>query len=446
MTTKQSPNWVSTALPKIISGNGSYVTDVDGKKYLDGSGGPAVFCLGHAHPEVNAAISGQLDKIAYAYRYMFTSDPLEQLQERMTALTDGHFPNSVLVTSGSEAVESCLKLALQYWTAKGQKQKRRFFARRRSWHGNTLGGLSVSDFKERRDPFEGGLLDVTHVSAANAYRPPEDVHTNDLVAYLMTEIETEFLSYGPERIAAFIFEPVVGAAGGVVPAPPDYAQALRALCDKHDILLIADEVMCGAGRCGTWRALAHDGVVPDIMSIAKGLAGGYVPLGAALYGDHIAAAIDDAFGAVLTGHTFSGHTAACAAAVAVQDIITRDGLVERALTKGAELLNDLKTSYSDIAEVGDVRGRGLFIGLELVADHQTKEPFPAEHKLSFAVAQEAISRGLICYPCSGNVDGVRGDTIIISPPYNASEEEFASIRDILGQSIKAVVPTAMRPH
>jgi len=441
MTEKRSANWVSTELPKIIGGSGSYVTDVNGKSYLDGSGGPAVFCIGHAHPEVNAAITEQLDRIAHAYRYMFTSDPLEQLHERLTRLTDGHFPNSVLVCSGSEAVESCLKLALQYWTAKGQKEKRRFFSRRRSWHGNTLGGLSVSEFKERRAPFEGSLLDVTHVSAANDYRPPDGVSVDGLVPHLMAEIEAEFLSYGPERIAAFIFEPVVGAAGGVVPAPAGYSKALRALCDKHDILLIADEVMCGAGRCGTWRALAHDGVVPDIMSVAKGLGGGYIPLGASLYTNKISEALEAAYGTVLTGHTFTGHTAACAAAVTVQDIIEREGLVDRAFTKGAELMADLKTSFADIPEVGDVRGRGLFIGLELVSDPQTKEPFPAEHKLSFAIAQEAISRGLICYPCSGNVDGVRGDTIIISPPYNATDEEFASIRDILGQSIKAVLPT-----
>ena len=430
-------------LPKIARGVGSYVIDIAGKRYLDGSGGPATFCIGHAHPEVNAAIMAQLDKIAHAYRYMFTSEPLQQLRARIGRLTDGNFPNMVFVAGGSAAVESCLKLALQYWSAKDQKEKRHFIARRRSWHGNTLGALSVSHFAERRDPFEGALIGVSHVSPANLYRPPEGVSADTLVAHLMAELETEILTVGAERVAAFIFEPVVGAAGGVVPAPPGYARALRALCTKHDILLIADEVMCGAGRCGTWRALEHDGVVPDIMAIAKGLGGGYIPLGAALYSETVAATIGSAYASVLTGHTFTGHTAACAAGLAVQDVIERENLVARVQKRGAEWLADLQQAFAAIDEVGDVRGRGFFIGLEFVADRATREPFPAERKLSAAIGDAAMARGLICYPCSGNVDGKRGDTIILAPPYNASDAELEAIRDILLDACKAALTDRM---
>ncbi len=269
-------------LPRIVRGQGSCLFDAAGKRYLDGSGGPAVFCLGHAHPEVNAAIIRQLEDIAYGYRYLFTSSALEDLTETVLRLSGGHFQDMVFTGSGSEAVEAALKIALQYFAARGLMQKRHFIARRRSWHGNTLGALSVSDFAQRRRAFEGSLLDVTFVSAANAYRTPPGVCGAGLAAHLAAELENAILAAGPERVAAFIFEPVVGAAGGVVPAPEGYAQAVQAVCRRHDVLLIADEVMCGAGRTGTWRALEHDQIVPDILSVAKGLAGGYIPLGAAL--------------------------------------------------------------------------------------------------------------------------------------------------------------------
>ncbi len=439
MTQDENINLATTGLPKIAGGKGSYVFDLEGKRYLDGSGGPATFCIGHAHPAVNEAIKAQLEQIAHAYRYMFTSGPLEDLTAHIVAKTEDLFPHMVFVTGGSEAVESCLKLALQHWSAKGQRGKRRFIARRRSWHGNTLGALSVSHFEERRDPFEGALLEVSHVSPANAYRPPYGVSDNALVDHLMAEIESEIETVGAERVAAFIFEPVVGAAGGVVPAPPGYAQALRALCDKHEILLIADEVMCGVGRCGTWRALEHDGVVPDLMAVAKGLGGGYIPLGAALYSEAVAAPIRQAYGSALTGHTFTGHTAACAAGLAVQGVIEREDLIERVRRKGFQWQTDLREAFADIEELGDLRGRGFFVGLEFVADRASKEPFPADRRLSAAIGQAAMARGLICYPCAGNVDGKRGDTIILAPPYNASDAELESIRDILLEATKAAL-------
>jgi adenosylmethionine-8-amino-7-oxononanoate aminotransferase len=429
-------------LPRIVHGRGSYLFDAAGNRYVDGSGGPAVFCVGHAHPEVNAAIAQQLQEIAYAYRYLFTSSALENLTETVLRLCGGHFQDIVYTGSGSEAVESALKIALQHFAARGLMLKRRFIARRRSWHGNTLGALSISDFAARRRAFEGSLLDVTFVSAANAYRRPEGVSAEDLPTHLAAELEQTIVSLGPERVAAFIFEPIVGAAGGVVPAPQGYAQAIQAVCRKYDVLMIADEVMCGSGRSGTWRALEHDEVVPDIMCIAKGLAGGYIPLAATLVTPRVAAPIHGEHGSFMTGHTFTGHTAACAAGLAVQHIVERDRLLDRVRTVGPTLQATIRRSLSRFDEVGDVRGRGFFIGVELVRDRRTQLPFAPERALSFDIGARAFADGLICYPCSGNVDGTAGDTIIIAPPYNASDGELEEIVAKLARAVDAALSSS----
>ncbi len=413
-----------TGLSRIAYGKGSYLYDESGKAYLDASGGPAVFCLGHGHPEVNAAIAAQLEKIAYAYRYLFSSSALEGLTARVLRLS-GHIYKDVIYSgSGSEAVESALKVALQYFAARGLMRKRRFIARRRSWHGDSLGALSVSGFAARRQSFEGALLDVSFVSAANTYRPPEGCEPAVLVDFLARELEQAILQAGAENVAAFIFEPIVGAAGGVVAAPPGYAAAIAAVCRKYDVVLIADEVMCGCGRSGTWRALEHDQVDADIMCIAKGLAGGYIPLGATLVSERISQPILIEHGAYQTGHTFSGHTAACAAGLVVQQIIERDRLLPRVRDAGAALQRTLHESLSRFDEVGDVRGRGFFIGIELVKNRKTRAPFPQSRRLSYDIGQRAFADGLICYPCSGNVDGAAGDTLIIAPPYNATDVEL----------------------
>lgn len=416
-----------TDLSRITRGQGSYLYDESGKAYLDGSGGPAIFCLGHAHPEVNAAITRQLENIAYAYRYLFSSSALEGLNALLLKLS-GHLYKDILYSgSGSEAVESALKVALQHFAARGLMQKRRFISRRRSWHGDSLGALSVSGFAARRQSFEGGLLDACFVSAANVYRPPEGCEPGALVDFLARELEQAILNQGPENVAAFIFEPIVGAAGGVVPAPPGYATAIAAICRRYDVVLIADEIMCGCGRSGTWRALEHDQAAADIMCIAKGLAGGYIPLGATLVSERIARPILSEHGAYQTGHTFSGHTAACAAGLAVQQIIERDRLLDRVRDAGAALQRSLRESLTRFEEVGDVRGRGFFIGIELVQNRTTRAPFPSTRGLSYEIGQRAFADGLICYPCSGNVDGMAGDTIIIAPPFNAKDVELEEI-------------------
>ncbi len=430
------PNIHATGtLPKVMWAKGSYLTDVNGKQYIDGSGGPAVYCIGHANTEVNDAIKSQLDRIAHGYRYNFTTDALEELTDIVQKLCGGTLKHMVYVTGGSEAVESCLKLALQYHAAMGNLSRRRFIARNRSWHGNTLGALSVSGFLERTAAFEGSLLDVSRLSPANDYRPMGE--PNGLVC--AQELEDEILHLGPEKVAAFIFEPVVGAAGGCVPAPPGYAKRIREICDTYGVLMIADEVMCGAGRCGTWRALETDGVEPDIMSVAKGLAAGYQPLGAAIYTDRVAGPINSVHGAPMTGHTFTGHTTACAAGVAVQRIVAREGLVAHVRANEPLIKSMIAEALSGVDAVGDIRGRGHFIAVELVADRRTKKPFDAAHKLYMHIRQRALDNGLICYPVGGNVDGVNGDVIILAPPYNATPAELTEMVDKMAKSVKEVL-------
>ncbi|MFL6602809.1 MAG: aspartate aminotransferase family protein [Steroidobacteraceae bacterium] len=426
-------------LPRIVRGEGSYLFDTEGRRYLDGSGGPAAFCIGHANREVNAAIAAQLERVACAYRYLFTTDVLEELTALILRKFGPDFGHVVYCCSGSEAVESALKVALQFWHARGLGAKSHFIARERSYHGNTLGALSMSGFAERRLPFASSLLDVAFVSAANAYRPAGGVAPAELVAVLAAELEERIRQIGPERVAGFIFEPVVGAAGGVVPAPPGYAEAIRALCDRYEILLIADEVMCGAGRCGTWRALDHENVRADITTVAKGLAGGYIPLGATIFSNAIGAAILAADGAILTGHTYSGHTAACAAGLAVQRIIERDNLVNHVAAAGPGLKSTLQSALERFEEVGDVRGRGYFLGIELVRDRATKQPFARQRAISQKIARRAFENGLICYPCAGNAGDGTGDTIIIAPPFNATAAELAELVDKLAKSVGQVL-------
>lgn len=415
-------------LPKIAWAKGSYLYDVDGKRYIDGSGGPAVYCIGHGNEEVNEAITKQLERIAHGYRYNFTSDALEELTTIIAERCGGSLKQMVFVTGGSEAVESCLKLALQYQYVIGQKSRRKFIARERSWHGNTLGALGVSGFLDRRIAFQGAFIDAVRISPANAYRPEPG-------ALDAQQLEHAILREGAENIAAFIFEPVVGAAGGCVPAPDGYAKCVRDICDRHGVLMISDEVMCGAGRTGTWRALERDGVEPDIMSVAKGLAAGYLPLGAAVYSTRIA----DAIGIAQTGHTFTGHTACCAAGVAVQKIVSREKLVERVASQEAKFKTIIADALSGIDAVDDIRGRGYFMATELVKNRESKKPFAADLKLALHIRAQALENGLICYPVGGNVDGINGDVVILAPPYNASDAELAEIVDKMALSIKQVL-------
>ena len=429
----------TTDLPKVAWARGSYVYDASGKRYIDGSGGPAVYCIGHANAEVNEAIKRQLDSIAHGYRYNFTSDALEELTGIVRQRSGGSLNHMTFVTGGSEAVETSLKVALQYHAARGDMRRRRFIARERSWHGASLGALSVSGFVERKRPFEGSLLDVSHLSPANVYRPVAGATAETTGGACAKELEDEILRLGPENVCAFIFEPVVGAAGGCVPAPPGYARLVRDICTKYGVLMIADEVMCGAGRTGTWRALDHDGVAPDIMAVAKGLAAGYLPLGVTVYSDKVHGAIMEGHGVLNTGQTFTGHTACCAAGVAVQRIVARERLVERVKANEPKLRALIADGLSGLDCVGDIRGRGYFIGAELVADRKTAKPFDASLGLFLKIKRQAFANGLICYPVGGNVDGVNGDVLILAPPYNASDAELTEIVDKLATATKQVL-------
>ncbi|MBC7736373.1 MAG: aspartate aminotransferase family protein [Candidatus Saccharibacteria bacterium] len=430
----------STAtLPRVTHAKGSYLWDDTGKQYIDGSGGPAVYCLGHAHPEVNAAVAAQMADIAHGYRYNFTTTALDDLTRIISNHCGGTLSEMVFVTGGSEAVESCLKIALQYQTAIGQSSRRRFISRQRSWHGNTLGALGVSGFAERTRAYEGAFIPSIKLSPANTYRPVPGATAGTAGAACAAELEAAILHHGPQTIAAFIFEPVVGAAGGCVPAPDGYARRVREICTRYGVLMIADEVMCGAGRTGPWRALETDGVQPDIMAVAKGLAAGYLPLGAAICTTEVWQAIQAKDGAFGTGHTFTGHTAACAAGVAVQKIIARDNLLARVKANEPRLKSWLADALQGLDAIGDIRGRGHFLCMELVANRDTKAPFDPDKKLFLKIRAQAMENGLICYPVGGNVDGVAGDIVILAPPYTCTDDELTEIVDKTAHSIRQVL-------
>jgi adenosylmethionine-8-amino-7-oxononanoate aminotransferase len=425
------------SLPKISHGRGVYLWDADGRQYIDGSGGPAVFSIGHGDPRVNAAVAAQLEKVAYGYRYLFSSDPLEEMSEiicKATGLAD-----MVYTTSGSEAVESAVKIALQYHFDRGDPRRVKFIARKRSWHGNTLMATALSGFEDRQRAFAGALPSVGRVSAANAYRLPDGVSRGGLVAHLAAELEAEILRLGPETVAGFIFEPVVGAAGGALPAPEGYAKAMAEVCRRHGVMVIADEVMCGSGRTGIWRASEEDGITADIITVAKSLSGGYLPLGAAVYTHDIAEVMAAGHGGPLTGHTYTGHTACLAAGVAVQKIVAEEGLLARIRDKGPRWQAELRARMAHLPAVGDVRGRGYFIGVEVVADPATKAPFAAGLGVNGRIRAEALRRGLICYPSGGHVDGAAGDTVILAPPFNASDAELDEIADKLVATLETVI-------
>ncbi len=427
-------------LPRAVRGDGVFVVDETGKRYLDGSGGPALFCLGHGNREVIDAIKAQYDAIEFAYTTTFTSDVIDALSIELAEQAGGSLRRIAYVSSGSEAADTAMKAVLQYQLALGSPGRTGFIARRQSWHGYTIGALSLSGHPARRRPYEHALLPVTHVSPANVYRPPAGVPVESLADHLADELEQTLLRLGPERVAAFFMEPVVGAAGGAVPAPPGYARKVRELCTRYGVLMVADEVMCGVGRCGTWRALAHDGVEPDLMYTAKGLAGGYAPLGAVILSETVYQAIAGRFGTLASVHTYSGHTAACAAALAVQRILRRDRLVERCASEGDYLLAQLRARLADHPNVGDVRGRGLFVAFELVADRETKAAFDPSRELAARFRDRAFENGLICYPSAGTVDGLRGDHVLVSPPYTISRTETDLMIELLATTLEQVLP------
>ena len=430
----QTPD--SSSLPSVVRGEGVYLYDKSGKRYIDGSSGPALFSLGHGHKDVLAAVRRQFDALEYGFTMDFSTEVVEALSERLVRHMGSHFTGVFYVSSGSEATETSLKAALQYHVANGQPSRTRFISRRFSWHGATLGALSVSGNMGRRRYFAHAVPEGIFVSPAHAYRPPLGVKPEEIPAFAARELEQTILTHGAEKIAGFIFEPVVGGSLGVSPAPAGYAKAMRTECDKYGVLMIADEVMCGVRRCGSWRALAHDGVWPDIMQVAKGLSGGYMPLGAVLLSKPVLERIRAAHGNLETARTYSGHSAACAAALAVLDVLERDGLVDKVAQDDAYLRARLDEALGQIAEVGNVRGRGFFYGVEYVKDRETKEPFPAEALFNRKLKARCIENGLLIYPGGGIADGRRGDYAIVAPPFIATHSEIDEIADKLARASK----------
>jgi adenosylmethionine-8-amino-7-oxononanoate aminotransferase len=428
------------SLPVAVKGDGVYIIDRDGKRYLDASGGAAVSCLGHSHPRIIEAIKKQLDEIAYAHTGTFTSEPAESLADFLIARAPEGIEHVYFVSGGSEAVEAALKIARQYFLEKGETQRSKFIARRQSYHGNTLGALAVGGNLWRRQPFDPILIDVDHVSPCYTYRDKRRQETDEEYGQrVANELETRLQAVGAENVIAFVAEPVVGATAGVLTPVPGYFKRIREICDRHGILLILDEVMCGMGRTGTLFACEQEGVRPDIVTLAKGLGAGYQPIGAMLCSAEIYAAIRDGSGFFQHGHTYMGHSTACAGALAVQQVIAEDNLLDNVLAMGTSLGTALRQRLGDNPYVGDIRGRGLFWGVELVADRASKEPLDSELAIHHVIKAQAMARGLMCYPGGGTIDGKRGNHILLAPPYIIQQTHVSEIADKLAASIDAAL-------
>ena len=433
--------------PVAVSGNGVRILDSEGREYIDASGGAAVSCLGHGHPDVLAAMHAQIDKLAYAHTSFFTTEVAEELAANLIRQAPAGTSHAYFVSGGSEGVEAALKMARQYYVEIGQPQRSRFIARRQSYHGNTLGALAVGGNAWRRAQFAPLLIDVEHVSPCYEYRNRRDGETPEQYGErLAAELEQTILRVGPDQVIAFIAETVGGATAGVLTPVPGYFRRVREVCDRHGILLILDEVMCGMGRCGTLHACEAEGVVPDLLVIAKGLGGGYQPIGAVLAQAKIVAAMRQGSGFFQHGHTYLGHAVACAAALAVQQVIERDGLLERVVARGELLLQRLREVLGQHPNVGDIRGRGLFIGLEFVADRTTREPFDPALQINATLKRIAMDNGLMCYPMGGTIDGRRGDHVLLAPPFIATEDDIEQIvlrlQRALGRTLEKASATA----
>jgi adenosylmethionine-8-amino-7-oxononanoate aminotransferase len=427
--------------PLAVGGHGVWLVDAEGREVLDGSGGAAVSCLGHQHPRVLDAMARQAGKLTYAHSSFFTSEPAEALADDLVGHEPGGLGYAYIVSGGSEAIEAALKMARQYFLEVGQPRRARFIARRQSYHGNTLGALAAGGNAWRREPYKPLLADAfSHVTPAFAYHEKRAAETDDgFVRRLIAELEAEFQRLGPDTVAAFVAEPVVGATAGCVTAPEGYFRAVREVCDRHGALLILDEVMCGMGRTGTLHAWEQEGIAPDIQAIAKGLGGGYQPIGATLASTRVVEAIRDGSGAFQHGHTYLGHPMACAAALAVQQVIRDDNLLERVRQMGDLLEQRLTERFGNHHHVGDIRGRGLFRAIEITSDRSSKASFDPALKVHARIKRAALERGLACYPSGGTADGLRGDHVLLAPPYIARAQEIDVIVDRLGAAVDAVV-------
>lgn len=428
------------SLPVAVAGDGIEIIDSTGKRYIDASGGAAVSCLGHSHRRVVEAIERQARQLAYAHTSFFTTEVAEALAEQLVSTAPSGIGHAYFVSGGSEAMEAALKLARQYFVEIGEPQRRHFIARRQSYHGNTLGALAIGGNAWRREPFLPLLIDVHHVSPCYAYRDRLAGESDEAYAQrLADELESKIAELGADTVAAFVAETVVGATMGAVPPVAGYFRKIRAVCDKYGVLLILDEVMCGMGRTGHLYACEEEGVTPDLIAIAKGLGAGYQPIGATLASDRIYDAIVKGSGFFQHGHTYMGHATACAAALEVQRVIEEDDLLANVKARGEQLRAALRARLGDDAHIGDIRGKGLFVGVELVLDRASKTPFEPQRKLNAVVKQEAMARGLMVYPMGGTIDGKLGDHVLLAPPFICTPSDIERIVERLGEAVDAAL-------
>ena len=435
------PRHSHIAAPTAVSGEGCYLIDSNGKRYFDGSGGAAVSCLGHNDAEVKAAIIDQLEHLAFAHTGFFSSAPAEALADALAKAAPGSLNRVYFVSGGSEAVEAALKLARQYFVERGMPEKQYLIGRRQSYHGNTLGALAAGGNAWRRAQFAPLLFDSHHIAPCFAYREQQDDETE--LAYgrrAANALEDEILRIGPDKVMAFIAETVVGATLGAVPAVDGYFKRIREICDRYDVLLILDEVMCGMGRTGTLFAYEAEDIQPDIVTIAKGLGAGYQPIGAFLCSDHIYQTIADGSGFFQHGHTYLGHPTACAAAYAVVQKMTQKNLPARVQMMGAKLRQALQDAFGQHPHIGDIRGRGLFLGLEFVQDREQKTPFEPHMSINRKIKAAAFEAGLICYPMGGTIDGKSGDHLLLAPPFILDDTHIDEIITKLSTAFASTLP------
>ncbi len=433
--------------PPILAtgGSGVWIEASSGARYLDACGGVAVSSLGHAHPRIGAVIAREAGKLAWAHAGSFTTPAAEELAERLVAASGG-LAKAQFLSGGSEMMELAMKMAYQYQCERGKPSKSTFIARRQSYHGSTLGTLAISGNPARRSVFEVLMPHAEFVSPCYAYRHRREGENDARYAdRLGRELEEKILMLGAENVCAFVAETVVGSTNGAVPAVPGYLRKIREVCDRHDVLLILDEVMAGMGRTGHMYAYLEDGIVPDMVAVGKGLAAGYQPIAALLVTAAIHDAIAQGTGVLGNGQTHVNHPLACAVALEVQRVIEEDHLLDAVLKRGRQLRTLLSERLADVEIVGDVRGRGLFIGVEFVESRETREPLRGGPAFAARLKREALRRGLLIYPGSGTADGVNGNHVLFAPPFIASYGEIEEMVERFEAVVRACLP-ALQPH
>lgn len=431
--------------PVAVAGDGCYLIDTEGNRYLDACGGAAVSCLGHSNARVREAMHQQIDQLAFAHTAFFTTEPMERLADYLVEKAPKGIERVYFVSGGSEGVEGALKLACQYFGEQGRPEKHRIIARWQSYHGNTIGALSAGGNRWRREQFKPLLVDMDHISPCYAYRDKQEGETDEAYGLrVANELEDTILRLGPETVAAFVVEPVVGATMGAVTAVPGYFKRIREICDQYDVLLILDEVMCGMGRTGSLFACEQEDITGDIIVSAKGLGGGYQPIGAIMVSGKVYDAVANGTGFFQHGHTYIGHATACAASYAVLQEIEERDLLSNVRQRGEAVRSGLAAAFAEHPYVGDVRGRGMFIGVELVEDRESKVPFDPSQKIHAKIKAEALNQGLMCYPMGGTIDGKQGDHVLFAPPYILEDQQVNEIVDRFMCSVDIVFGTRLQ--